>query len=292
MSNLPLLSVARLAKQATFGWLPLATLQSRSGRQFAGGTPLPLPLSTVKQPKHMNSLAAFAEAGPPESNRQTFVKALLLDVAGTLLNPTEPVTEVYRRYDRNHVITATDAEMLRRFRSAYNRPWGRSTIRYVGDGREFWKYVVTETTGCNDNEFFEGIYEYYARKEAWRVTSGAIECLRELKEKGVKIALVSNFDTRLRRILEDMQLTSLFDAVIVSAEVSAEKPNPVIFTAAVETLGLSPEECVHVGDDRRNDLWGARDAGCHALLWGYDVQDMAQVKQWVEHGCVEDDDTC
>ncbi len=91
--------------------------------------------------------------------------------------------------------------------------------------------------------------------------------------------------TRLRH----SQVAQLFDAIIVSAEVMAEKPNPVIFTRATEALGIEPRECLHVGDDRRNDLWGARDAGCHALLWGSDVQNMTEVVDWVVHGSVRDD---
>jgi HAD superfamily hydrolase (TIGR01549 family) len=51
--------------------------------------------------------------------------------------------------------------------------------------------------------------------------------------------------------LASLQLDSLFDAIIVSAEVGAEKPNPVIFEAACSQLGLDPYDTVHVGDDRR-----------------------------------------
>ena len=54
-------------------------------------------------------------------------------------------------------------------------------------------------------------------------------------------------------------------------QVAAEKPNPTIFLKACELLGVKPEEAVHVGDDRRNDIWGARDAGCDAWLWGSEV---------------------
>lgn len=179
--------------------------------------------------------------------------------------------------------------MLYRFRRAYNRPWGHSSIRYVGDGKEFWKYIVNETTGCNHPEYFEKVYEYYARAEAWNLVHGALESLKALRNMGIKLAIVSNFDTRLKPLLEDMNVYSLFDAVVVSAEVSAEKPNPVIFTRAVQELGVEPHECVHVGDDRRNDIWGARDAGCHALLWGYDVKNMDQVVEWIVKGSVVDE---
>ena len=43
-------------------------------------------------------------------------------------------------------------------------------------------------------------------------------------------------------------------------QVAAEKPNPTIFLKACELLDVKPEDAVHVGDDRRNDIWGARDA--------------------------------
>lgn len=57
----------------------------------------------------------------------------------------------------------------------------------------------------------------------------------------------------------------------------AEKPNPMIFLKACELLGVNPEDAVHVGDDRRNDIWGARDAGCDAWLWGSDVYSFNEV---------------
>ncbi|KAL6548323.1 hypothetical protein OROGR_008744 [Orobanche gracilis] len=44
------------------------------------------------------------------------------------------------------------------------------------------------------------------------------------------------------------------------------------FLKACEFLGVQPEDAVHVGDDRRNDIWGARDARCDAWLWGSDVK--------------------
>lgn len=62
-------------------------------------------------------------------------------------------------------------------------------------------------------------------------------------------------------------------------QVEAEKPNPTIFLKACELLGVNPEDAVHVGDDRRNDVWGARDAGCDAWLWGSEVTSFKQVNE-------------
>lgn len=51
----------------------------------------------------------------------------------------------------------------------------------------------------------------------------------------------------------------------------------MIFLKACDLLGVKPEDAVHVGDDRRNDIWGARDAGCDAWLWGSDVYSFEEV---------------
>ncbi|GAB2233889.1 hypothetical protein Droror1_Dr00003120 [Drosera rotundifolia] len=70
-----------------------------------------------------------------------------------------------------------------------------------------------------------------------------------LRNAGVKVIVVSNFDTRLRPLLWALDCEHWFDAVVVSAEVPVEKPNPIIFLKACEFLGLKSEDVVHVGDD-------------------------------------------
>lgn len=68
---------------------------------------------------------------------------------------------------------------------------------------------------------------------------------------GMKLAVVSNFDTRLRAILRDLDLLRLFDSVVISAEVKVEKPNPAIFELACSQLGVSVAQALVLGDDRR-----------------------------------------
>lgn len=68
---------------------------------------------------------------------------------------------------------------------------------------------------------------------------------------GIKLAVVSNFDTRLRPLLQSLGILHLFDAIVISAEMGMEKPNPVIFEAACQQLDVCPEATVHIGDDRR-----------------------------------------
>lgn len=162
---------------------------------------------------------------------------------------------------------------------------------------------MSSSTGCSDSQYFEELYQYYTTEkvvgytpilfsfeieieienwdyvlQAWHlVDPDAKKVFMALREAGVKTAVVSNFDTRLRSVLHALNCDNWFDVLAVSAEVAAEKPNPTIFFKACESLGVEPEDAVHVGDDRRNDIWGARDAGCDAWLWGSDVHTFKEV---------------
>lgn len=76
-------------------------------------------------------------------------------------------------------------------------------------------------------------------------------CCLSAAWQGIKLAVVSNFDTRLKPILKGLGVLDLFHGVVVSAEVGAEKPNPVIFEIACRILGVEPGEALVIGDDRR-----------------------------------------
>ncbi|CAA7400024.1 unnamed protein product [Spirodela intermedia] len=205
-------------------------------------------------------------------------KALLVDAVGTLLVPSQPTAQIYREIGEKYGVEYSEEEILNRYRRAYQQPWGHSRLRYVDDGRPFWQFIVSSSTGCSDSKYFEELYQYYMTDKAWHLCDpGAERAFKALRKAGVRIAVVSNFDTRLRPLLQALKCDHWFDAVAVSAEVAAEKPNPTIFLKACELLGVKPEDVVHVGDDRRNDVWGARDAGCDAWLWGSDVHSFEEV---------------
>lgn len=207
-------------------------------------------------------------------------KALLVDAVGTLVVPSQPMAQIYRQIGEKYGVEYSEAEILNRYRRAYEQPWGKSRLRYVNDGKPFWQYIVSSSTGCSDTQYFEELYNYYTTEKAWHLCDPDAErVFKALRTSGVKLAVVSNFDTRLRPLLRALNCDHWFDAVAVSAEVEAEKPNPTIFLKACELLGVKPEDAVHVGDDRRNDIWGARDAGCDAWLWGSDVQSFKEVAQ-------------
>jgi HAD superfamily hydrolase (TIGR01549 family) len=102
---------------------------------------------------------------------------------------------------------------------------------------------------------------------------GAVDALRRLRERGVKLGIVSNRRGRpgwvTQQYLEICGLACFFEpaAIAWSDEVGWRKPDPRIFLAALEALGAAPQHAAHVGDSVRRDVAPARDLGMLAIQY-------------------------
>lgn len=231
------------------------------------------------------SLADAQLSSPPQRSRAPAFAAVLVDVGGTLLETADPVHVTYAAIGAKYGVDVGPDRIKAGFREAFAQPWPER-LRYEGDGRKFWRAAVAQATGCADQGYFEELYQHYASGGAWRVAGGAAACLTALRDAGVKLAVVSNFDSRLRPILQDLQVSHLFDAIVVSAEEGYEKPAPEIFQAALGQLGIrDPKQAVHVGDDLAADFEGATAVGLNAWLWKRDVRSFDELLRRVLPGC-------
>lgn len=199
--------------------------------------------------------------------------ALLLDAAGTLLRPAEPVAETYAHFAARFGARVTPPQVAEALPGVMTR--ARPLRAGRPDWRSYWAEVVRVATGCAAPSLLDALYDYYARGDAWRVADGAEACARVVAEHGMKVAVVSNWDLRLRGTLDRLGVLRWVDAAIISAEVGVEKPHPGIFHRACERLGVEPARALHVGDDVGDDLRAAREAGCLALLWPDEVGSFA-----------------
>lgn len=204
---------------------------------------------------------------------------LLLDAGQTLLHPAEPVEETYARVAQAHGVRRNPQRIRAAFRQAFAeaRPADGGN-RYRGDGRDFWREVVARSVGSARPVIFEELYRHYAHAPAWRIADGAVPALQHIRAAGIRVALVSDWDTRLRPLLGELGLLDLLDHLAISCETGFEKPEPRLFLSALEALGVPPSRAVHIGDDLRRDAQGARLAGIDSWIWGREVQDFAAIE--------------
>jgi putative hydrolase of the HAD superfamily len=204
------------------------------------------------------------------------LKAVFFDAAGTLFEPVRRVGESYAAFAAQHGIHVTPAELSQRFRVCFEEAPrlafpGASGGQLAALERHWWKTVVARVfEPCGPFErfetFFNDLFAYYAAPDAWRLYPEVIDTLEGLKARGVRMSVISNFDSRLLPILAGLGMARFFDQVFVSSRVGYAKPDPRIFHSALRHHGLSANEALHVGDSEINDQRGAARAGLRGIL--------------------------
>lgn len=101
---------------------------------------------------------------------------------------------------------------------------------------------------------------------SYRLFPDALYALDRLRDAGLRVAVLSNWDASLHDALARLRIADRFAAVVVSAEIRVEKPAPEAFAAVARELGSVAHRILHVGDDPERDVDGALAAGFHALL--------------------------
>ena len=195
------------------------------------------------------------------------VRAVFVDAGGTLLRPREPVGVSYARVAREYGYDRDPVGVEAAFRQAWKRRDGQ---HQAGDGRAFWAPVVAEALELDDEQVFDALYAYYASRRAWWVDTEALRVLGDLSRQGIRLGILSNWDTRLRELYHRFALDRLFPYLLCSAELGLEKPDPLLFRAACRIAGVSAHEAVHIGDDVEKDVAGASRAGLVGLRYDDD----------------------
>ncbi len=106
--------------------------------------------------------------------------------------------------------------------------------------------------------------------------------LAALRSEGYRLGVLSNLRRDMDSLCQGLGLAPYLDFCISAAETGAEKPHATIFLAALERAAAAPEEVVHVGDQYRSDVLGARAVGIHPVLidrggWKPNVNDCPKI---------------
>jgi len=102
--------------------------------------------------------------------------------------------------------------------------------------------------------------------DSWIAYPFAVEVLDELKSKGYRLGIISNWDSSARAIIEKHGFDRFFELIVISSEIGWEKPDVEIFNRAVDRAGAAPEQSIYVGDNYYDDAVGCRKAGLQPII--------------------------
>jgi HAD superfamily hydrolase (TIGR01509 family) len=201
------------------------------------------------------------------------IRAALFDFSGTLFRLEEDDSWFEgMQVDERKVDGHVQAELMRRMTAptgqsvamppdAYHAWVNRDLAPHLH--REAYLHVLRESGVAEHHA--EKLYELMIDPVNWTVYPDTADVLRALHEQGVKTAVVSNIAFDVRPAFESVGAAEFVDEFVLSFEVGAVKPDPVIFETALTRLGVAAADAVMVGDSVEAD-GGARAVGCGFVL--------------------------
>lgn len=198
---------------------------------------------------------------------------VVIDAVGTLIEAHPSVADAYRSAAlRQGIYLASDtirSRFGRAFQTVEAEDLGGSLATDERIEVSRWRRIVAETLPelPDPERGFQELWDHFGRPEAWRPYDDAPAVLRDLESLGIAMRIGSNFDGRLRPIVDGLpDLRRWRDALVISSEVGYRKPHPAFYEAACRSLGMERSSVLFVGDDLENDYQGPRRAGIAALL--------------------------
>ena len=217
------------------------------------------------------------------------IKAIFFDAVGTLFYLTKTVGDHYALVGKEVGLSLDAQKLDRAFFAAWKQMPSRAAIDgpRENDDKDWWRQLVglifkdiaPSISELDRDNFFEIAYEHFAEAGVWELYPEVVEVLESLQPR-FQLAAVSNFDGRLRMILEHLGISKFFSHVFVSSEIGADKPDPEIFRRALKFIDLKPAQVMHVGDDAVRDWQTASAAGLSIFQLdrpGNSLRDLLQV---------------
>lgn len=206
-------------------------------------------------------------------------RAVFLDALGTLVELEPPWISIRdmvpAEVSDERLIEALKAEMAYYKEHAHE---GRDEVS-LAELRERCARIVSERLGMD-----VGVDELVAAIR-FSPYPDAVPALSGLRDRGLSLVAVSNWDCSLPRVLDGCGLGELLDGTITSAEAGSRKPDPKIFEQALELAGCDASDALHVGDTAEEDVVGARAVGIRSLLIDRDGAngDIASLEEIDQH---------
>jgi putative hydrolase of the HAD superfamily len=205
-------------------------------------------------------------------------QVIFFDAVGTLFGVRDSVGKIYSEVASKYSVDCAPELLDKYFYTAFkNSPPcifpGIATAEIPDLEYQWWREINRQTftaAGMFDrfedfDVFFQDLYRYFTTPAAWEIYTDVIPALTKWQRSGVQLAVLSNFDSRLYTVLKALNLDGYFSSVTISTEVSAAKPQPEIFIAALNKYQCPPHSAWHIGDSLEEDYLGASNAGLTAI---------------------------
>jgi len=205
-------------------------------------------------------------------------QVIFLDAVGTLFGVAGSVGQIYSDIAHQHGVkadaTTLNQSFFRAFKAAPPMAFPGCDIHQIPTLEYLWWRRLGQQTfssaGVLDvfvdfDSFFADLYAHFATADPWFVYPEVVQVLQQWQRWGVELGVISNFDSRLHRVLDGLQLADYFQSITISSEVGAAKPNPLIFATALQKHRCDPARAWHVGDSSVDDQRGAQAAGLRGI---------------------------
>jgi putative hydrolase of the HAD superfamily len=201
------------------------------------------------------------------------ILGIVFDAVGTLIRPEPSVAEAYAATAARQGVRLQPDVVRTRFQLHFandevRENGGAFSTDEETERRRWRKIVMGVLPEIPDlDRAFDELWEHFSTPGSWRCFPDVAPALRAFSAQGLAVCVGSNFDGRLRRVVQGLpELAECLESLIVSSEVGFRKPHPSFYHAACARLGLQPERVLCVGDDLENDVLGAIRAGLSGML--------------------------
>jgi putative hydrolase of the HAD superfamily len=203
------------------------------------------------------------------------IQVVFFDAADTLFRVKGGVGNVYWSVAKKYGADSTPGQIEKAFikafkfapplafadvsqneRKVYEKKWWYDVVKMV-----FLEVGMFEKF----DDYFDELFETF-RSKAWELFPETKDVLASLKGKGLRLGIISNFDSRIYDVCTNLGIISYFDSFVISSEVGFAKPSSEIFNLALRRNKVGPSESIHIGDSLEHDFYGARSVGIRAIL--------------------------
>ena len=216
----------------------------------------------------------------PKAKPEIKPKIIFLDAVGTLFGVSGSVGEQYAKIAANFNVNL-DPELVNR--AFYQSFQGASKIAFPDLPQSdipiaeyiWWRSLAEKTFGqtgdlskfADFDVFFRSLYSCFSTAEPWFVYPETRSALEQWKQQGITLGLLSNFDSRIYKVIVALGLDHYFSSITISTEIGAAKPDRLIFESALAKHELErlPDLAWHIGDSFKEDYQGAVAVGITAF---------------------------